>query len=53
MNGSIDMSARMGAEVQIGSKVVPVHLPAKYRGNIPRIYEDVFREWARDIDNFH
>ena len=26
---------------------------AEYRGVITRIYENVFRKWARDIDNFH
>ena len=53
MERSIDMSTRMGAQVQIGDKVVPAVLLPEYRGNIPRIYEDTFRERARDIDNFH
>jgi hypothetical protein len=53
MDGSIDMSAGMGAQVQTGDKVVLVLLLPEDRGNIARIYEDTFRERARDIDNFH
>jgi hypothetical protein len=43
----------MGAQVQSGDKVVPMVLLPEYRGNIARIYENTFREGARDIDNFH
>jgi hypothetical protein len=53
MNRSVDMGTSMGAQVQSGDKVVPVVLLPEYRGNIARIYENTFREGARDIDNFH
>jgi hypothetical protein len=53
MRRSVDMSARMGAHMQIADKVVPaIHLP-KYRPFIPGINENIFREWSRDINNFH
>jgi hypothetical protein len=53
MNRSVDMSARVGAHVEVADKVVPaIHLP-EYRLFISGINEDIFREWSRDINNVH
>jgi hypothetical protein len=44
MNRSIDMSARMGAQMQIADEVEPAILLPKYRPVTPRVHENIFRE---------
>jgi hypothetical protein len=53
MKRSVDMSAGVGAHLQIADEVLPaIHL-TEHWPFIPGINEDIFREWSRDINNFH